>query len=101
VVEGIEGQMFRGEKNGTATGEKAMSIEFTRGIIAVLSILGILGVAGGMFYFEIPEGSKDYFLIVLTFLVAKIGTIYDYFFGSSQGSADKTGIINNLTTKVP
>jgi hypothetical protein len=78
-----------------------MTIEFTRGIIAVLSVLGIIGIAGGMFSWTIPEGSKDYFLIILTFLVAKIGTVYDYFFGSSQGSADKTGIIKNLTVKVP
>jgi hypothetical protein len=80
-----------------------MSIEFTRGVIAILSVIGIITIAGGMFYYTIPAGSKDFFLIILTFLVAKIGTVYDYFFGSSQGSADKTGIINNLTapTKVP
>jgi hypothetical protein len=71
--------------------------ETTRAVIAVLSVLGIIGIAGGMFYYEVPTESKDYFLIVLTFLVAKIGTVYDFFFGSSQGSADKTGIIQNLT----
>ena len=78
-----------------------MSIEFTRGIIAVLSVLGIIAIAGGMFILEIPDGSKEFFLIILTFLVAKIGSVFDFFFGSSQGSADKTGIIKNLTVKVP
>jgi len=74
-----------------------MSKEFTRGIIAILSVLGIIAIAGGMFYYKVPPESKDYFLIVLTFLVAKIGTVYDYFYGSSQGSSDKTGIIESLT----
>jgi hypothetical protein len=74
--------------------------ETTRAIIAVLSVIGIIAIAGGMFYYQIPEKSRDFFLIILTFLVAKIGTVYDFFFGSSQGSADKTGIIQNLT-KVP
>jgi hypothetical protein len=74
-----------------------MSKENTRGVIAVLSVLGIIAIAGGMFYFRVPAESKDYFLIVLTFLVAKIGTVYDYFYGSSQGSVDKTDIIGNLT----
>jgi hypothetical protein len=74
-----------------------MNKENTRGIIAIVSVLGIIGIASGMFYYKVPPESKDYFLIVLTFLVAKIGTVYDYFYGSSQGSVDKTDIIGNLT----
>ncbi len=75
-----------------------MNKESTRSAIAILSVIGIIGIAAGMFYYTIPVGSKEFFLIILTFLVAKIGTIYDYFFGSSQGSDDKTNIISNLTT---
>jgi hypothetical protein len=74
-----------------------MNTATTRAIVAIMSVIGIISIAGGMFYYTIPVGSKDFFLIVLTFLVAKIGTVYDFFFGSSQGSADKTGIIQNLT----
>jgi hypothetical protein len=67
------------------------------GILAVLSLIGILAIGGGLIYFTIPIASEKYFLIFLTFLVTKIGTVYDYYFGSSSGSADKTEIINNLT----
>ena len=74
-----------------------MDIATTRAIVAIMSVVGIIAIAGGMFYYTIPAGSKDFFLIVLTFLVAKIGTVYDFFFGSSQGSAEKTNIIENLT----
>jgi hypothetical protein len=78
-----------------------MSKETTRAVIAILSVIGIIAIAGGMFILQIPDGSKEFFLIILTFLVAKIGSVFDFFFGSSQGSADKTSIISNLTTKVP
>ncbi len=84
-----------------------MDKETTRAIIAVLSVIGIILIAVEMFFFKVPIESKDFFLIILTFLVAKIGTVYDFFFGSSQSSADKTAIIDkqastiNLTAKVP
>lgn len=77
-----------------------MDKDFTRGVIAILSVIGIISIAGGMFYYTVPAGSKDFFLIILTFLVAKIGTVYDFFFGSSQSSSDKNNIISNLTAPV-
>lgn len=74
-----------------------MNKDTTRAIVAVISVIGIIGIGCGMFYYKIPSESKDFFLIILTFLVAKIGTVYDYFYGSSQSSSDKNNIISNLT----
>jgi len=71
--------------------------EWIKGIIAVVSVVGVLGIAGGLFFVSIPDDREKYFLIILTFLLAKTGTIYDYLWGSSQSSSDSKKIIQNLT----
>jgi len=75
-----------------------MSRITVQGILSILTLLAIVGIGGGLFYYQVPLSGREYFIIILTWLVTKGGTSYDYYFGSSQGSADKTSIINNLTS---
>jgi hypothetical protein len=42
----------------------------------------------------IKETTKDLILIILTWFVSKAGTVYDYFYGTSQSSDKKTDLIN-------
>lgn len=78
-----------------------MSKETTRGVIAILSVIGILFISTQLLFYKVPPESKDFFLIILTFLVAKIGTVFDFFFGSSQGSATKNETIASLAAITP
>ena len=45
---------------------------------------------------EVPAANRDSLMLLLGVLSAKFGTVVDYFFGSSKGSADKS---EALTTK--
>ena len=72
-----------------------------QGILSIITVLGVLGLAIGLFALPIPENSREYFIIILTLIVAKVSTIYDYYFGSSQSSSIKNETIANLTGKPP
>lgn len=72
-----------------------------QGILSVVTILGLLAVAAGLFVFPVPDNSREYFVIILTLVVAKCSTIYDYYFGSSQSSSIKNETIANLTASQP
>jgi hypothetical protein len=80
---------------------KVMTKLTVQGVISILTILGILSLAGALFFAQVPDESREYFIIILTLLVAKVSTVFDYHFGSSQGSATKTDIIQNLTSITP
>lgn len=74
-----------------------MSKLTTQSVLSVITVLGLLAIGGGLFFFNIGDKSREYFLIILTLLVAKVSTIYDYYFGSSQSSSVKNETIANLT----
>ena len=78
-----------------------MSKLTVQGLLAVFTVGGVLALAGGLFVVKIPEESREYFIIILTLIVAKVSTVYDYFFGSSQSSAVKNETISNLTAIMP
>ncbi len=59
-------------------------------IVAAMVIGSLVWCASRLFGSEIPAANRDMVVSITTFLVAKAGTIVDYFFGSSKGSADKT-----------
>lgn len=59
-------------------------------------ILGAIVIAGGfiltylLIFHEAPMGSKEILSIAFGVILGKVGTVIDYFFGSSKGSTDKT-----------
>lgn len=68
-------------------------------ILAILMITGFLIVVGYMFS-KNTEGKYDLQLgICIGLIVAKVGTIYDYYFGSSKGSSDKNDALSSQLTK--
>ena len=62
-------------------------------IVAGLVIGSLVWCASRLFGSEIPAANRDMVVSITTFLVAKAGTIVDYFFGSSKGSSDKSDAI--------
>jgi hypothetical protein len=72
-----------------------------QGILSLITVLGLFGIGGGLFFFNIVPDSEKYFIIILTLIVAKVSTIYDYYFGSSQSSAVKNETIANLSSVTP
>jgi hypothetical protein len=59
--------------------------------IAVIVMLAVLIIL--LFTQEISEANKTLLIIIATTFINKLNTIYDYYFGSSKGSADKDIIL--------
>lgn len=69
---------------------KSVGREAGQYAIATLVFYGLGYTMQKLFVTEIPSSNRDAFMMILGFLVAKGGTVVDWFFGSSKGSADKT-----------
>lgn len=61
----------------------------------VVGFFGALGVL--LFVPTLDDGVRDAVAILVGVLGAKFGTVYDYSFGSSHGSAVKEKFIEDLT----
>lgn len=59
-------------------------------IIALFVFTALGFVTMKLFGIEIPTNNREPLMLVIGFLIAKAGTVVDYFFGSSSGSAAKT-----------
>ncbi len=64
-------------------------------ILALAVVLGILLFAIALFVTPLPSDSRDIILMIATALVARVGDVYTYYFGSSRGSDLKTDMLNN------
>lgn len=47
-----------------------------------------------LLWIPFPNGNRDILTIAVGAVLAKFGSVVDYFFGSSKGSADKTKIMS-------
>ncbi len=70
-----------------------MNTEITKSILSLLVVVGVGVCLWLLFYFPLPQGSRDIILIVIGALVATFKDIYGYYFGSSEGSTRKTEIL--------
>ncbi len=71
----------------------------------IMLILAVMGLTFAMTWFvllmfiQVPEANKDTITFFSGVLAAKcVSAIFDYYFGSSKGSADKTEFMNNSNT---
>lgn len=69
--------------------------------LAVIAMFAFMICLYLLFFCKIPEGSKDVILIVVGAFIALVKDVYGYYFGSSEGSARKTEILNQETPVVP
>lgn len=72
----------------------------TKGFKAYMALLvtaAVIGVMVILCYTPIPLSSKDAVMLVLGGLLARMGDIYSYYFGSSEGSQRKTELLKGTT----
>lgn len=62
-------------------------------IISVFIITGFFTLVGLLIFFDIKDGSKEIVYTLLGTLGASFGAVINYFFGSSEGSKDKTKLL--------
>ncbi len=68
--------------------------------IATVVIGSLFWVLMRLFAGPLPETNEKVVTLIVGFLIAKGGTIVDYYFGSSKGSSDKTEAMTASTTVV-
>lgn len=68
-------------------------------ILALTGVLGFFIVLGVLMWRDVPEGQRDLLLTLLGALVTIMVQIYQFYFGSSKGSQDKTEVIHKVAGK--
>jgi membrane protein YqaA with SNARE-associated domain len=64
-------------------------------VLACLICLMFGAAVVALFYVEPPAGAREPLLILIGVLGARFGSIVDYYFGSSAGSAEKNNLLAN------
>lgn len=66
---------------------------YTQPILAYTSVIGFFTIIALLIFHPFPPETKDALLILLGALISTYKDVYGFFFGSSQGSEDKTAIL--------
>ena len=72
------------------------SKETIRGVLSVLMILMMIGLFILIFTVELPENNKEMAYLLVGAVSGSFTTIISFWYGSSQGSADKQDKLNEL-----
>lgn len=62
--------------------------------VAMVSLLGF--ALWALFYLEVPSPNKDVLLVVIGILSTKVGTVVDFFYGSSSTTKKQAETIDTL-----
>lgn len=69
-------------------------------VLAAIAVLGFFAILGGVLWKGIPDGAGGNVLMLLIgTLTGIVMAVYNYYFGSSKGSSDKTKMLMNGGTK--
>ena len=63
-------------------------------ILAWTIVFGFFALIGTIIFVSLPKGSNDIVYMLFGTLTAGFGSVMQYFFGSSKGSADKTKMLS-------
>lgn len=72
-----------------------MTTEQNRQAIAFIVIACAVVLFVLLLIVEVPQGIKDPLMIAFGAFMAKFQTVVDYFFGSSEGSKEKTKLLQD------
>jgi hypothetical protein len=63
-------------------------------VLGSLIVLCFFAVIGILIFKEMPQQNSEILYLAVGALIGYAGSVKDYFFGSSKGSADKTQLLN-------
>ncbi len=67
-------------------------------ILGLIAVLGFFSILGVLLFKDIPIGVKDILLTLFGCLTTIVVQVYQFYFGSSKGSQEKTETIHNKLT---
>ena len=85
-IEDTQNARSRQVETEKATGKKDINLY----ILAYIAVVGFFGIIAMVMLVPLPTGSGELIFFLLGALTANYNSVYNYFFGSSKGSADKT-----------
>ena len=91
-IEDTQNARSRQVETEKATGKKDINIY----ILAYIAVVGFFGIIAMVMLVPLPTGSGELIFFLLGALTANYNSVYNYFFGSSKGSADKAEHIARL-----
>lgn len=65
-------------------------------VLATVSVIGFFGILILLINVDIPDKAQNAMLILLGILGGMVGAVFNYYFGSSSGSAKKNDLIDKL-----
>ena len=68
--------------------------QLPRNIVAALVMMLAFGIIAGLFFVPIPDSNGEVALVILGVAIGWAGSVVNYFYGTSQGSSEKTDMIN-------
>lgn len=69
---------------------------WTPRILAFCAIAGLYGITAAVMKLPIPQAAHDLLLILIGSMVGDVKSVYNYYFGSSSGSADKSKVLSDI-----
>lgn len=92
----VQSARERQAEHEKATGKSDINLY----ILSWVTIIGFYCLMCLLLFKSLPDGSKEIAYILLGALTANTNSVYQYFFGSSKGSADKTAqLVGVVSTK--
>jgi hypothetical protein len=88
------------EKMGSRLLSKKDLRELGLYVMGALIVLAISYITLRLFSGDMPTGNRDAIMLVIGYMMNWGGTVVQYFFGSSKGSADKTEQMSKTTPQV-
>ena len=64
--------------------------------LVIATTLGVFGIIGLLFFQPVPDAVENVLFAVVGTILGKWGTMVDFNFGSSSGSARKSDMLNEL-----
>ena len=66
--------------------EPDMAFLTPRAMLACAIVLLVIGTEAALFVLKVPDGVRDVLQIIVGTLIAKFGTVYDYYFGAAKSA---------------
>lgn len=73
----------------------------TRFILGIIAIVLGGAIAAALIFYSIPEGNREPLLLALGLVLGWGTTVFNFYFGTSQSSADKTELMERRPSGSP
>ena len=73
----------------------------TQTLLAFAIVLLVAGTEGAIFALKVPDPARDILQVIVGVLIAKFGTVYDFYFGASKGGEASKALAASAIDKLP